>query len=98
MFVHVFAFQWIPAASAAQREAACRDVLAFEGVVPGLQQVLLGKNVSANSPEWTTTAVMTFDDRAAFDAYVTHPRHVALLDWLVPLITAIELDFTPMAG
>ena len=35
---------------------------------------------------------MQFKDQASLDAYVQHPSHQALLQWLVPLIDAIELD------
>ena len=37
---------------------------------------------------------MKFVDRAALDAYGTHPAHQALLAWLVPLLDATEVDFT----
>ena len=36
---------------------------------------------------------MTFTDKAAADAYTTHPMHQALLQWLRPLIDPVELDF-----
>jgi hypothetical protein len=36
---------------------------------------------------------MRFTDRAACDAYAIHPAHLALLEWLVPLIDPVELDF-----
>lgn len=67
--------------------------MAFRGVVDGLSDVFIGSNVSDNAPEYTTTAAMMFASRQAYDAYVVHPAHVALLDWLVPLIDPIELDF-----
>jgi hypothetical protein len=35
---------------------------------------------------------MEFADQAALEAYVVHPAHKALLEWLVPLIDAVELD------
>jgi len=36
---------------------------------------------------------MTFTDKAAAEAYTTHPMHQALLKWLRPLIDPVELDF-----
>lgn len=93
MFVHIFAFQWKDTATSAQVEAAVRAVLAFRGVVDGLSDVFIGRNVSDNAPQYTTTAAMMFVSREAYDAYVVHPAHVALLDWLIPLIDPIELDF-----
>ena len=37
--------------------------------------------------------VMKFTDRVALDDYSTHPVHLQLLSWLVPLIDPIEVDF-----
>lgn len=93
MFVHIFAFKWKAEATAAQIAAAKTAVVAFKGSCPGLVDVFLGENVSANSPAYTTSAAMMFTDRAAYDAYVVHPDHRALLGWLVPLIDPLELDF-----
>jgi hypothetical protein len=36
---------------------------------------------------------MKFDSRSALEAYGSHPVHQALLDWLVPLVEPIEVDF-----
>ena len=36
---------------------------------------------------------MKFADRAAMEAYNTHPVHLELLSWLIPLIDPIEVDF-----
>ena len=97
MFVHVFAFRWKGGVSAERREAALADIAAFKGVVSGLRDCFIGNNVSANSPDFTTTGVMIFDGKAEFDAYVGHPAHLALLEWLADLIDPIELDFEAVA-
>jgi hypothetical protein len=34
-----------------------------------------------------------FVDKEAADSYSVHPAHLALLQWLVPLIEPVELDF-----
>jgi hypothetical protein len=36
---------------------------------------------------------MKFADAAAVEAYNAHPVHLALLQWLLPLIDALEIDF-----
>jgi hypothetical protein len=36
---------------------------------------------------------MKFPDKATMEAYNAHPVHRALLEWLLPLIDAIEVDF-----
>jgi hypothetical protein len=47
--------------------------------------------VTRSSVPWR---IMQFADQAALDAYPQHAAHQALLQWLVPLIRAIELDLT----
>ena len=89
---HVFAFQWKPGASDAQKERARKDILAFQGVIPGLLQTHVGPNISPRGKGYTFGGIMQFKDEASLNAYVKHPAHQALLAWLVPLIDAIELD------
>jgi len=52
----------------------------------------VGANLSPRSKGYTYCGVMEFADQAALEAYVVHPAHQALLQWLVPLIDAVELD------
>jgi len=89
---HVFAFQWKPATSDAQKERAAKEIAAFQGLIPGLLQTHVGPNLSPRGKGYTFGGVMQFKDKAALEAYVQHPAHQALLGWLVPLIDAIELD------
>jgi len=89
---HVFAFQWKPGTSDAQKERAAKEIAAFQGVIPGLLQTHVGSNLSPRGKGYTFGGIMQFKDKAALEAYVQHPAHQALLAWLVPLIDAIELD------
>jgi hypothetical protein len=89
---HVFAFQWKPEATDAQKEKATTDIRAFQGTIPGLLETHVGLNISPRGKGYTFGGIMRFTDQAALDAYVKHPSHQALLVWLVPLIDAIELD------
>ena len=89
---HVFAFQWKAETSAAQKERAKTEILAFQGVIPGLLQTHVGPNLSSKGNGFTFGGIMQFADKASLDAYSKHPAHQALLRWLVPLINAIELD------
>ena len=93
MFIHIFGFRWRPEASDAQKERAKEAILAFRRAIPGLIDVHVGENLSPRSQGFTFAGLMTFTDKAAADAYTIHPQHQALLDWLVPLIEPVELDF-----
>jgi len=89
---HVFAFQWKPGTSEAQKERAKKEISAFQGVIPGLLQTHVGANISPRGKGYTFGGIMQFKDEASLEAYFQHPAHQALLAWLVPLIDAVELD------
>ena len=89
---HVFAFQWKPDATEAQKARAAKDIRAFQGTIPVLLETHVGPNISPRGKGYTFGGIMRFTDQAALDAYVQHPSLQALLAWLVPLIDAIELD------
>lgn len=93
MFIHIFGFRWKAEATDADKARAIRDILAFRGQVPGLNEVHVGHNVSPRGQRYTFAGLMTFVDKAAADAYTIHPMHLALLKWLKPLIDPVELDF-----
>jgi len=89
---HVFLFQWKAGITQAQKERATKEILAFQGVIPGLLQTHVGPNLSPNGHSYAYGGVMQFKDQASLDAYPKHPAHRALPAWLVPLIDAVELD------
>jgi antibiotic biosynthesis monooxygenase (ABM) superfamily enzyme len=89
---HVFAFQWKPDTSEAQKDKAAREIAAFQGQIPGLLQTHIGPNISPRGKGYTFGGIMLFKDKASLEAYVQNPAHQALLVWLVPLIDALELD------
>lgn len=93
MFIHIFGFQWKPAATEGDKARAAEEILAFRNTIPGLIEVHVGPNVSPRGKGYEFAGLMTFTDRESADAYSTHPAHLALLNWLVPLIDPVELDF-----
>jgi hypothetical protein len=93
VFIHIFGFRWKPQATPADKARAQKDILAFRDTIPGLIEVIAGPNISPRGQGYTFAGLMKFTDRAACDAYSTHPAHLALLEWLVPLIDPVELDF-----
>lgn len=93
MYVHIFGFRWKPEATEAQKERAKADILAFRGRIPGLVDLHVGHNESPHGQGYTFAGLMRFTGKQAFEAYVKHPMHQALLKWLKPLIDPVELDF-----
>jgi Stress responsive A/B Barrel Domain len=96
MYFHVFAFRWKPEATEALQQRATEAILAFQGNIEGLIDVHVGQNDSPRGQGYAFVGVMRFTDRAAMEAYNVHPLHLELLEWLVPLIEAVELDFLPI--
>jgi hypothetical protein len=95
MFVHMFIFRWKPEVTEEQKARVIPAIHALQGQIPGLVETLVGANVSSKSPGYALGGVMKFTDKAAYDAYGPHPAHAALLEWLMPLIDAVEADFQP---
>jgi Stress responsive A/B Barrel Domain len=93
MFIHIFGFRWKPEATDAHKARAEKEILAFRGTIPGLLEAHVGPNISPRNQGFTFAGLMKFTDKAAADAYTVHPTHQALLEWLVPLIDPVELDF-----
>ena len=94
MLIHMFAFRWSPNATEFHKNRAIKEILAFQGVIPGLLEVQIGKNLSPHGGVYETGGVMRFADAEARSAFGPHPAHKALLEWLPPLlIEPIEVDF-----
>jgi hypothetical protein len=96
MYFHIFGFKWKPEATEAQKSRATADIFAFRGKIPGLIEVHVGPNQSPRGLGYTFAGVMRFTGKSAFDAYMVHPQHEALLQWLRPLIDPVEFDFLAM--
>jgi hypothetical protein len=93
MYFHVFGFRWKPEATEAQKEQVIVDVAAFRDVIPGLEELYMGHNESPRGQGYVFAGIMRFTDKAAFEAYMTHPAHEKLLVWLRPIIDPVEFDF-----
>lgn len=73
------------AARAAQAEAIVAAFRRLPGRVPGLVGLDVGPNVVEAPDAWDVAAVMVFGNRAALDAYQTHPDHLAIKALVGPL-------------
>jgi hypothetical protein len=93
MVVHTFAFRWKAGVTDDQKLRAVAEIRGLQGQFPGLVETLVGGNVSPRSQGYELGGVMKFTDRFALEAYGGHPVHQRLLQWLMPLIDPIEVDF-----
>jgi hypothetical protein len=93
MYIHAFAFRWTAGTTELQKNRVKAEILALQGKIPGLLETHVGTNVSPRGQNYEFGGVMKFADKAALDAYFPHPIHLALGDWLMPLIEPLEMDF-----
>jgi Stress responsive A/B Barrel Domain len=93
MVIHTFFFRWKPGTTDAQKQRAQDTIRSLQTQIPGILETKAGVNFSARSLGYEFAGVMKFTDRAALEAYSTHPVHLELLSWLMPLIDPIEVDF-----
>ncbi len=93
MVIHTFAFRWKAGVTEEQELRAQKEIRALQGQIPGLLETHAGVNFSPRGQGYGFGGVMKFVDRAALEAYGPSPVHQKLLEWLLPLIQAIEVDF-----
>jgi hypothetical protein len=94
MLTHIVCFKYKAQTSAAQREEHRRRL---EGLVrlPGVIELKVGSDVVRSPRSYDTGLVVVFPDRAALDAYATHPEHVPVAQFGASLcehIVAVDFE------
>jgi len=77
MLVHVVCFRYkkdIDAAARTQHRERLHALRDLDGII----DLRVGEDVVRSQRSYDTGLVIAFHDRAALDAYQTHPRHVAV--------------------
>jgi hypothetical protein len=93
MYIHCFAFRWKPGVTEERIDRAAAEIQNLQGQIPGLLETYVGRNISPQGQGYTFGGVMKFADKVSLDTYGPHPVHQKLLNWLMPLIEPMELDF-----
>lgn len=69
------------AEKSAQAQKISADLLALRGVVASIIDITVGPDVVGGG-NWDLALVADFADRAALDAYQTHPAHLAVVGYV----------------
>ena len=77
MLLHLICFRYKPDTDAAARTQH-RERLAALKTLDGVIDLKVGEDVVRSPRSYDTGLLIAFRDRAALDAYQTHPRHVAV--------------------
>lgn len=95
---HLVLFRFAPGAGADAIAGVEADFAALAGSLPMVRHFEWGTNESPEGLDQghTHAFVLHFDDAAARDAYLVHPRHQAFVERLKPLLAgALVHDFQP---
>ena len=91
--VHIVLLKWTEEATPEQIEAVMQGLRGMTGRIPGLEYVSCGANFSTRAQGFTHGLVTRFTDRAALDAYMTHPVHVEVVEKYINPIRKETLAF-----
>lgn len=83
----------------AQRDADAEGVRsrleALNGVVPGLRSLTVGRDLGDTDGNWDLVLVSEHDDRAALEAYQSHPEHLAAVAFVKSVVarrSAVDVE------
>ena len=79
-----------------QTKEIFRDFRALQAKIPGIISLQEGPDMSKENLQkgFTRGVIVTFQDRAARDAYLDHPEHVAFKEKAIPTVAdLLVLDF-----
>lgn len=93
MYIHMFAFRMKPGVTAGQKERMLTEIRALKTHIPEILESWVGMNESSRGSGYELGGAMKFADKAAFEKYGPHPAHQKLVNWLMPLIDPVEVDF-----
>lgn len=76
MLTHIVVWKYRPEVEATAREEHVARLRALASLVEGLESLSVGFDMLKLPRSYHTGLVAIFRDRAALDAYTTHPQHV----------------------
>jgi len=94
MLMHVVCFKYRPEIDEAARDAH-RAQLRGLADVEGIASLQVGADVVRSARSYDTALLVVFRDRAALDAYRSHPRHVPIAQHGVAIsahIVAVDFE------
>lgn len=101
MFRHVGLLTLNDEATSTRRAGIIAALRALPGQIPGLQRAAVSTDAGLTEGNADLMFTMTFDSRASWEAYRTHPSHLAVLtDHIKPVLASktfvqIDEDFQP---
>ncbi len=92
MIEHIILFRRKPEITDAQIAAVMESLRGLKDQIPGIVTLACGADFSGRAQGYTHALVVRFSDRAALDAYGSHPAHQAVVE------TQIKPSFEGILG
>ena len=95
MIEHILLIRWKEDASPEAIENAVAEMRQLKSKIPGIVDLSCGTNFSDWAKGYTHGLVVRFTDRAALEAYGTHPDHQRVVQTVITPIRAdiLSLDY-----
>lgn len=91
MVTHIVLFKF---SEPGQAEEAQKRLLAMRGRIPGMSQIEAGLDFTKSARSFELALVTRHDDRAALEAYQTHPVHQEVVQYIRPRsVQSAAVDF-----
>ena len=78
MIVHLALFKFRPGISKISIDKLFDDLRKLNRKIEGVEHILAGENFSPHAENYTHAVVVVCHDKAALEAYRTHPEHAAI--------------------
>jgi hypothetical protein len=88
MVIHVVLFEWKDGAPPEAIDRAVAELRALKGKIPGIVDLSTGANFSARAQGFHHALLVRFTDRAALEAYGSHPAHQRVVQEVLTPIMA----------
>ncbi|GCE19522.1 Dabb family protein [Dictyobacter kobayashii] len=93
MITHVVLVQPKPEATPEQIQTVLEQVRALKQLIPGIQDVQVGKNLGQHTQGYSYGMIMQFEDMEHLKAYLPHPAHQTVVKEIMQLCAnLIEFD------
>src|SRR5262245_50530224 len=93
---HMVLIKWKDDTAREKRHELMTEFRALQTRIPGIHSIEEGPDISTENLQkgFTHGVIVTFEDRAYRDNYLTHPTHVAFKQKALPLVSdLLVLDF-----
>ncbi|MBQ9405332.1 MAG: Dabb family protein [Desulfovibrio sp.] len=97
MIRHIFMASMKPNVEAHVVDEAIAELQTFEGKISGMSGLVVQRNLGWFNKKIDIVLTADFVDKAAWDAFINHPQHAAIVEKYMPLYDASSIATAQVA-